>query len=188
MQVLCQLAVGVAWLPMPRTIRVKWRDRAIKAGSLGGKPASLHLLFIWCVCALCTIAVHQNAPKINHPIYQWLTVVYLWHGFCSTPFACFGGPRRMAKTSAYTHRHINQRHIDESENYRLRVLPRCLENLETMKAKLEYIWLDGYQPTQSLRSKTKCGTTLAARSRNAPCGPSTAAPQSKLTAVVQTVC
>ena len=22
-------------------------------------------------------------------------------------------------------------------------------------AKLEYIWLDGYQPTQSLRSKTK---------------------------------
>ena len=23
------------------------------------------------------------------------------------------------------------------------------------KAKLEYIWLDGYQPTQSLRSKTK---------------------------------
>ena len=54
-----------------------------------------------------------------------------------------------------THRHINQRHIDESENYRLRVLPRCLENLETMKAKLEYIWLDGYQPTQSLRSKTQ---------------------------------
>ena len=23
-----------------------------------------------------------------------------------------------------------------------------------MKAKLEYVWLDGYQPTQSLRSKT----------------------------------
>jgi glutamine synthetase len=23
------------------------------------------------------------------------------------------------------------------------------------KSKLEYIWLDGYQPTQSLRSKTK---------------------------------
>ena len=23
------------------------------------------------------------------------------------------------------------------------------------KCKLEYIWLDGYQPTQSLRSKTK---------------------------------
>ena len=23
-----------------------------------------------------------------------------------------------------------------------------------MKSKLEYIWLDGYQPTQSLRSKT----------------------------------
>jgi len=23
------------------------------------------------------------------------------------------------------------------------------------KAKLEYIWLDGYQPTASLRSKTK---------------------------------
>ena len=24
-----------------------------------------------------------------------------------------------------------------------------------MKSKLEYIWLDGYQPTQSLRSKTQ---------------------------------
>jgi len=24
-----------------------------------------------------------------------------------------------------------------------------------MKVKLEYIWLDGYQPTQKLRSKTK---------------------------------
>ena len=24
-----------------------------------------------------------------------------------------------------------------------------------MKAKLEYIWLDGYAPTQSLRSKTQ---------------------------------
>ena len=24
----------------------------------------------------------------------------------------------------------------------------------TMKSKLEYIWLDGYKPTQSLRSKT----------------------------------
>ena len=54
-----------------------------------------------------------------------------------------------------THRHINHRHVDESENCLLRVLPRCLENLETMKAKLEYIWLDGYQPTQSLRSKTQ---------------------------------
>ena len=26
------------------------------------------------------------------------------------------------------------------------------------KAKLEYIWLDGYQPTASLRSKTKIVT------------------------------
>ncbi|MBS32955.1 MAG: glutamine synthetase, partial [Verrucomicrobiales bacterium] len=26
------------------------------------------------------------------------------------------------------------------------------------KAKLEYIWLDGYTPTQSLRSKTKVET------------------------------
>ena len=24
-----------------------------------------------------------------------------------------------------------------------------------MKSKLEYIWLDGYKPTQSLRSKTR---------------------------------
>ena len=34
-----------------------------------------------------------------------------------------------------------------------------------MKAKLEYIWLDGYKPTQSLRSKTMVrkdfGGTLA---------------------------
>ena len=27
-----------------------------------------------------------------------------------------------------------------------------------MKTKLEYIWLDGYEPTQSLRSKTRIET------------------------------
>ena len=30
------------------------------------------------------------------------------------------------------------------------------------KTKLEYIWLDGYTPTQSLRSKTKIVRTLTA--------------------------
>ena len=29
------------------------------------------------------------------------------------------------------------------------------------KAKLEYIWLDGYKPTQSLRSKTKIETNFS---------------------------
>ena len=31
-----------------------------------------------------------------------------------------------------------------------------------MKSKLEYIWLDGSEPTQGLRSKTKSVKTLAA--------------------------
>ena len=31
------------------------------------------------------------------------------------------------------------------------------------KCKLEYIWLDGYQPTQSLRSKTKVVTDISAK-------------------------
>ena len=42
------------------------------------------------------------------------------------------------------------------------LLPQCgppninplQEEKRTMKSKLEYIWLDGYTPTQSLRSKT----------------------------------
>ena len=36
------------------------------------------------------------------------------------------------------------------------------------KSKLEYIWLDGYQPTQSLRSKTKVVTNFSGRVEDAP--------------------
>ena len=37
-----------------------------------------------------------------------------------------------------------------------------------MKSKLEYIWLDGYKPTQSLRSKTRADKkALAARAAGA---------------------
>ena len=31
------------------------------------------------------------------------------------------------------------------------------------KSKLEYIWLDGYQPTQSLRSKTKIASDFSGK-------------------------
>ncbi len=36
------------------------------------------------------------------------------------------------------------------------------------KSKLEYIWLDGYQPTQSLRSKTKVVTDFSGKVEDAP--------------------
>ncbi|NNE01442.1 MAG: glutamine synthetase [Pirellulaceae bacterium] len=36
------------------------------------------------------------------------------------------------------------------------------------KCKLEYIWLDGYQPTQSLRSKTKVVANFSGRIEDAP--------------------
>ena len=40
-----------------------------------------------------------------------------------------------------------------------------------MKAKLEYIWLDGSAPTQgAYAARPKFGTTLAALSKNALCG------------------
>jgi glutamine synthetase len=37
-----------------------------------------------------------------------------------------------------------------------------------MKSKLEYIWLDGYKPTQSLRSKTKIESDFSGRVEDAP--------------------
>jgi glutamine synthetase len=37
-----------------------------------------------------------------------------------------------------------------------------------MKAKLEYIWLDGYKPTQSLRSKTKIVKDFSGKLEDAP--------------------
>ena len=38
------------------------------------------------------------------------------------------------------------------------------------KSKLEYIWLDGYEPTQSMRSKTMIRTNFEEPLMNAPCG------------------
>ena len=35
-----------------------------------------------------------------------------------------------------------------------RLVEHCLITMITDKAKLEYIWLDGFKPTQSMRSKT----------------------------------
>ena len=44
------------------------------------------------------------------------------------------------------------------------------------KCKLEYIWLDGYQPTQSFRSKTKVVDDFSGNVEDAPvCGHLTAA-------------
>ncbi|MFL2535800.1 MAG: hypothetical protein ACJ0RQ_06210 [Candidatus Azotimanducaceae bacterium] len=37
-----------------------------------------------------------------------------------------------------------------------------------MKAKLEYIWLDGYQPTQSLRSKTMVRSDFSGKLEDCP--------------------
>ena len=37
-----------------------------------------------------------------------------------------------------------------------------------MKSKLEYIWLDGYKPTQSLRSKTKVESDFSGKVEDAP--------------------
>ena len=36
------------------------------------------------------------------------------------------------------------------------------------KCKLEYIWLDGYQPTQSLRAKTKIVEDFSGKVEDAP--------------------
>ena len=37
-----------------------------------------------------------------------------------------------------------------------------------MKSKLEYIWLDGYRPTQSLRSKTMIVSDFGGELKDAP--------------------
>ena len=38
------------------------------------------------------------------------------------------------------------------------------------KAKLEYIWLDGYEPTQNMRSKTMVRSDLAEQQKNVQYG------------------
>ena len=37
-----------------------------------------------------------------------------------------------------------------------------------MKSKLEYIWLDGYKPTQSLRSKTRIINNFSGKLKDCP--------------------
>ncbi|MEM7362836.1 MAG: glutamine synthetase beta-grasp domain-containing protein, partial [Pseudomonadota bacterium] len=37
-----------------------------------------------------------------------------------------------------------------------------------MKSKLEYIWLDGYKPTQSLRSKTRVESDFSGKVEDCP--------------------
>ena len=37
-----------------------------------------------------------------------------------------------------------------------------------MKSKLEYIWLDGYMPTQSLRSKTRVESDFSGKLEDCP--------------------
>ena len=37
-----------------------------------------------------------------------------------------------------------------------------------MKSKLEYIWLDGYKPTQSLRSKTRVESDFSGKLEDCP--------------------
>ena len=54
-----------------------------------------------------------------------------------------------------------------------------------MKSKLEYIWLDGSEPTQGLRSKTQIRENFGGTLKSAPCGPSTAAQLRKLKATHQ---
>ena len=49
-----------------------------------------------------------------------------------------------------THRCVNQ--LEQT----VCLIALCGDKVK-MKAKLEYIWLDGYMPTQSLRSKTLSG-------------------------------
>ena len=55
-----------------------------------------------------------------------------------------------------------------------------------MKSKLEYIWLDGYKPTQSLRSKTLVSQILVVSSKIARCGHLTVALPNRPTAVILT--
>src|SRR6056297_3551537 len=40
--------------------------------------------------------------------------------------------------------------------------------MSSTKAKLEYIWLDGYQPTQSLRAKTKIVADFSGKLEDCP--------------------
>ena len=57
------------------------------------------------------------------------------------------------------------------------------------KTKLEYIWLDGYKPTQSLRSKTKIVKNFNGNfDQIAQYGHLTVVQPNKLPAIHQTVC
>ena len=38
----------------------------------------------------------------------------------------------------------------------------------SVKSKLEYIWLDGYKPTQSLRSKTQIKSNFSGKLEDCP--------------------
>ena len=57
-----------------------------------------------------------------------------------------------------------------------------------MAVKLEYVWLDGYKPTQSLRSKTKLKKILTESWQIAQCGVLTVLQLNKLPADHPTVC
>ena len=41
--------------------------------------------------------------------------------------------------------------------------------IEMAKSKLEYIWLDGYNPTQNMRSKTKIIEDFSGELKDCPC-------------------
>ena len=42
------------------------------------------------------------------------------------------------------------------------------QEINVSKSKLEYLWLDGYEPTQSLRSKTKVVENFSGKLEDAP--------------------
>ncbi len=56
------------------------------------------------------------------------------------------------------------------------------------KSKLEYIWLDGYQPTANLRSKTKIVDNFSGKLEDCPRGHSTVHLPDKRKEILRTVC
>ena len=54
--------------------------------------------------------------------------------------------------------------------------------------KLEYIWLDGYKPTQSLRSKTKIEKDFSGKLEDLPIGLLMVHRPNRRRAVLQIVC
>jgi hypothetical protein len=65
--------------------------------------------------------------------------------------------------------------------FRFRIVKKQTNSVNTsiMAVKLEYIWLDGYKPTQSLRSKTKIEKESAAILKTCQTGLLTAHPLSR---------